>query len=38
MSSNYNATPRPAAVLVAGGTARVIRRRETLDDLLALEG
>jgi diaminopimelate decarboxylase len=37
MSSNYNATPRPAAVLVAGGTARVIRRRETLDDLLDLE-
>jgi diaminopimelate decarboxylase len=27
MSSNYNAVPRPAAVLVSGGTARVIRRR-----------
>ena len=37
MSSNYNATPRPAAVLVGGGGARVIRRRETLDDLLAFE-
>ncbi|MFL5756132.1 MAG: diaminopimelate decarboxylase [Chloroflexota bacterium] len=37
MSSNYNATPRPAAVLVAGGEASLIRRRETLDDLLALE-
>jgi diaminopimelate decarboxylase len=37
MSSNYNATPRPAAILVASGEARVIRRRETLDDLLALE-
>jgi diaminopimelate decarboxylase len=37
MSSTYNALPRPAAVLVAGGEARVIRRRETLDDLLALE-
>ncbi|MBA2476907.1 MAG: diaminopimelate decarboxylase [Actinobacteria bacterium] len=37
MSSNYNALPRPAAVLVADGAARVIRRRETLDDLLALE-
>ncbi|MGH3135703.1 MAG: diaminopimelate decarboxylase [Gaiellaceae bacterium] len=37
MSSNYNATPRPASVLVAGGEARVIRRRETVDDLLALE-
>ena len=37
MSSNYNAVPRPAAVLVADGDARVIRRRETLDDVLALE-
>ncbi len=37
MSSNYNATPRPAAVLVRDGNARVIRRRETIDDLLALE-
>jgi diaminopimelate decarboxylase len=38
MSSTYNAVPRPAAVLVNGGEARVIRRRETVDDLLALEG
>ena len=37
MSSTYNAVPRPAAVLVADGSARVIRRRETIDDLLALE-
>jgi diaminopimelate decarboxylase len=37
MSSTYNAVPRPAAVLVVDGEARVIRRRETLDDLLALE-
>jgi len=37
MGSNYNAVPRPAAVLVADGNARVIRRRETVDDLLALE-
>ena len=37
MSSNYNAVPRPAAVLVADGAARVIRRRETVDDLLRLE-
>jgi diaminopimelate decarboxylase len=37
MGSNYNATPRPAAVLVAGGKARLIRRRETLADVLALE-
>jgi diaminopimelate decarboxylase len=37
MSSTYNAVPRPAAVLVDNGDARVIRRRETVDDLLALE-
>jgi len=37
MSSTYNAVPRPAAVLVAGGESRLIRRRETIDDLLAYE-
>jgi diaminopimelate decarboxylase len=37
MSSNYNGVPRPAAVLVADGDAHVIRRRETIDDLLAFE-
>jgi diaminopimelate decarboxylase len=37
MSSTYNAVPRPAAVLVSAGEARLIRRRETVDDLLALE-
>jgi len=37
MSSTYNAVPRPAAVLVNDGRARLIRRRETVDDLLALE-
>ncbi len=37
MSSSYNAVPRPAAVLVANGAARLIRRRETIEDLLALE-
>ena len=37
MSSNYNGVGRPAAVLVRGGDARVIRRRESVDDLLALE-
>ncbi|TMK93305.1 MAG: diaminopimelate decarboxylase [Actinobacteria bacterium] len=37
MASNYNGVPRPAAVLVADGVATVIRRRETIDDLLALE-
>jgi diaminopimelate decarboxylase len=37
MASNYNGVPRPAALLVADGEATVIRRRETVDDLLALE-
>jgi diaminopimelate decarboxylase len=37
MASNYNAVLRPAAVLVADGSARLIRRRESLDDLLSLE-
>jgi len=34
MASNYNGVPRPAVVLVRDGEARVIRRRETVDDLL----
>ncbi len=37
MSSTYNAVPRPAAVLVRDGEAQLIRRRETIDDLLAFE-
>jgi len=37
MSSTYNAVPRPAAVLVRDGAARLIRRRETIDDLLQFE-
>ena len=37
MSSNYNAVLRPPAVLVADGEARLIRRRETVEDLFALE-
>ena len=37
MSSNYNGVPRPAAILVRDGEARIIRRRESVDDLLALE-
>ena len=37
MASNYNGVPRPAAVLVAGGDARLILRRETVDDLLVRE-
>jgi diaminopimelate decarboxylase len=36
-SSNYNSRPRPAEVLVEGAKARLIRRRETMADLLAPE-
>jgi diaminopimelate decarboxylase len=35
MASNYNMIRRPAVVMVAEGAARLIRRRETYDDLLA---
>jgi diaminopimelate decarboxylase len=34
MASTYNARPRPAEVLVSGSEHRLIRRRETLDDLV----
>ncbi len=37
MASNYNRRPMPAEVLVESGTWSVIRRRQTIDDLLALE-
>jgi diaminopimelate decarboxylase len=37
MASNYNGVPRPAAVLVADGKAELIRRRETVDDLVRFE-
>lgn len=37
MASNYNAAPRPAVVFVAGGEARVVRRRETYEDLIRLD-
>jgi diaminopimelate decarboxylase len=37
MGSNYNKVPRPAVVFVRGGAARLVVRRETLDDLLACD-
>jgi len=37
LSSNYNTRPRPAEVLVAGKSAKVIRRRERVADLLRSE-
>jgi len=37
MSSNYNTRPRPAEVLVSGGSATLIRERETVAQLFAAE-
>jgi diaminopimelate decarboxylase len=37
MASTYNARPRPAEVLVSGTQHRLIRRRETYQDLLRAE-
>ena len=37
MASNYNKVPRPPVVFVADGSARVVVRRETYDDLLRLD-
>ncbi len=37
MSSNYNSRPLIAEVLLEGESARLIRRRQTMDELLALE-
>jgi diaminopimelate decarboxylase len=37
LSSNYNSRPRPAEVLIEGKRARLIRRRETIRDLIGPE-
>jgi len=37
MASNYNGQPRPAEIVVSDGVARVARRRETWEELLAAE-
>lgn len=37
MGSNYNTRPRPPEVMVDGGRFHVVRRRETVAELLALE-
>jgi diaminopimelate decarboxylase len=37
MASNYNGQPRPAEIVVAGGVARVARRRETWEEQLTWE-
>jgi diaminopimelate decarboxylase len=37
MASNYNGMPRPEVLMLREGEARVMRRRESLDDLVAAE-
>jgi diaminopimelate decarboxylase len=37
MASQYNQRPRPAEVMVSGSEATLVRRRETVDDLVAAE-
>src|SRR5579862_534027 len=37
LASNYNTRPRPAEVLVSGKSVKLIRRRETIRDLLTTE-
>lgn len=37
MASNYNMRPRPAEVMVEGGELRLLRRRETFEDLVRNE-
>ncbi|PIW67365.1 MAG: diaminopimelate decarboxylase, partial [Candidatus Omnitrophica bacterium CG12_big_fil_rev_8_21_14_0_65_42_8] len=37
MSSNYNSRPRPAEVMVEGSKTKLIRRRETYEDLIRTE-
>ena len=34
MASNYNSRPRPPEVLVQNGRAKIIRKRETYQDLV----
>ncbi len=34
MASNYNSRPLPAEILVEGGTATLVRKRQSLDDLI----
>ncbi|MGL4399495.1 MAG: diaminopimelate decarboxylase [Luteolibacter sp.] len=34
MASNYNSRPLPAEILVEGGTSTIVRKRQTLEDLI----
>ena len=37
MASNYNRVPRPAMVMISGGAARLVVRRESFEDLIRNE-
>ena len=37
MASNYNRNPRPAVVFVENGKAQLVIKRESLEDLVALD-
>jgi diaminopimelate decarboxylase len=37
LASNYNSRPRPGEILVEGQSARIVRRRETINDLTRQE-
>jgi diaminopimelate decarboxylase len=37
MACNYNARPMPAEVLVDGKSFKIIRKRQTYEDMIALE-
>jgi diaminopimelate decarboxylase len=37
MASNYNHVPRPPVIAVRDGKINILIRRETIDDLLALD-
>jgi diaminopimelate decarboxylase len=37
MASNYNSQPFAAEVLIAGGKKKLVRRRQTIEELLAGE-
>jgi diaminopimelate decarboxylase len=37
MASNYNRVPRPAMIMISGGEARVVVKRESFEDMIKNE-
>jgi diaminopimelate decarboxylase len=37
MASNYNRVPRPAMIMISGGTKRLVVKRETFEDMMKNE-